>query len=127
MTTKNYQIVITGDIVNGYDINAVKRNFVDLFKVDAVAINRLFCGQSVVVKRHLDPESALTYLNAISQAGAVARMELVHVPHGESDAAERRKAERRASSKRRQRLRDEKIMADRRDLEDRRIAVSSAE
>lgn len=122
MSSKTYQIVFTGEIVNGYDShsNAVKRGMAELFKIDPASLDRLFCGRPVVVKRNLDPEAALVYLNAFTQAGGVARMEFMPVARAGSSIAERRNAERRDAPKRRQRLRDEAFVADRRDAPDRR-------
>ncbi len=120
MSLKTYQIVFTGEIVNGYDSNAVKRNMAELFKIDPASINQLFCGRPVVVKRNLDPKAALVYLNAFAQTGAVARMEFMPVARVGSSIAERRDAERRSAPKRRKRLRDETFVADRRDGPDRR-------
>jgi hypothetical protein len=125
MSSKTYQIVFTGEIVNGYDSSAVKRGMAELFKIDPVSINQLFCGRPVVVKRNLDPEAALVYLNAFAQAGAVARMEFMPVARAGSSIAERRNAERRDAPKRRQRLRDETFVADRRDVPDRRHSGDS--
>lgn len=120
MSSQIYQIVFTGEIVKDYDVDIVKRNLAELFKADILAINRIFCGQPVVVKRNLDPEGALVYLSAITQAGAVARMEFMSVAQGGNIATEHRKVTRREAAKRRKRLRDETFVPDRRESQDRR-------
>jgi hypothetical protein len=61
MSSQIYQIVFNGEIAADCDIDIVKGNLVDLFKADMPAINRIFCGQPVVIKRNLDPEGALVY------------------------------------------------------------------
>lgn len=125
MPSQIYQIVFTGEIVKDHAVDRVKHNLAELFKADLPTVERIFCGQPVVVKRHLDSEGALVYLSAITQAGAVARMEVMPTARGESNAMERRKIARRQAAKRRRRLRDETFVPDRREGQDRRHAEDS--
>ena len=127
MSSESYQIVFTGELVNGHDSDAVKSRLAEMFKLDPESIDRIFCGKPVVVKRSLDPEAALVYLNAFTRAGAVARMEFMPAARAESSIAERRKGERRGTSDRRNRLRDESLMPDRRSGEDRRQSGGSSQ
>ncbi|MBI5611894.1 MAG: hypothetical protein HY942_02315 [Gammaproteobacteria bacterium] len=125
MSSQTYQIVFSGEIAKDCDIDIVKRNLAALFKTDLPAINRIFCGQPMVIKRNLDPEHALMYLSAITQAGAVARMEFMPMAQQASVAIEHRNAVRRLTTQRRQRLRDESFVPDRRERLDRRHPVDS--
>jgi hypothetical protein len=120
MSSQTYQIVFSGEIVKDYDVDIVKHNLAELFKADMPAINRIFCGQPMVIKRNLDPEGALVYLSAITQAGAVARMEFMPGVREGSVTTEHRKVARRQAVKRRKRLRDETFVPDRREVHDRR-------
>lgn len=120
MASQTYQIVFSGEIVKGCAVDRVKRNLAELFKADMPAINRIFCGQPVVIKRNLDPEGALVYLSALTQAGAVARMEFMPGTREGNIAMEHRKVARRQTAKRRKRLRDETFVPDRREVQDRR-------
>jgi hypothetical protein len=125
MTSQIYQIVFNGEIATDWDVDVVKGNLVELFKADIPAINRIFCGQPVVIKRNLDPEGAIVYLSAITQAGAVARMELMPGAREGSVTTEHRKVARRQAAKRRKRLRDETFVPDRREVHDRRHPIDS--
>ncbi len=120
MSSQIYQIVFSGEIVKDCVVDNVKRNLAELFKADMLTINRIFCGQPVVIKRNLDPEGALVYLSAITQAGAVARMEFMPGAREGNIATEHRKTARRQAVKRRKRLRDETFVPDRREVQDRR-------
>jgi uncharacterized membrane protein YhaH (DUF805 family) len=59
----------------GVDIGTAKLNLAALFKTDVTAIERLFSGRSVALKRNLSHADAQTYLQALKNTGIDARIE----------------------------------------------------
>jgi uncharacterized membrane protein YhaH (DUF805 family) len=75
MSEPRYKIVFDGALQPGVDITTAKLNLADLFKSDVAAIERLFSGRSVALKRDLSHSDAQTYLQALSKTGIDARIE----------------------------------------------------
>jgi len=120
MSSQIYQIIFSGEVNKDCDVDVVKHNLAELFKADMPTINRIFCDKAVVIKRNLDPEAALAYLSALTQAGVIARMELMPAARDGGVATDHRKVARRQAAKRRMRLRDETFVPDRREGQGRR-------
>ncbi|NQD35738.1 hypothetical protein HPT27_01810 [Permianibacter sp. IMCC34836] len=68
-----FEVVFDGRIVPGRDLAEVKANVANLFKAKPEAIERLFSGQPVTIKKDLDYPAALRYIAALKEAGALAR------------------------------------------------------
>ncbi|WP_339454305.1 DUF805 domain-containing protein [Pseudomonas sp. EA_5y_Pfl2_R50] len=75
MSEPRYKIVFDGALQPGVDITTAKLNLADLFKSDVAAIERLFSGRAVALKRELSHGDAQTYLQALSKTGIDARIE----------------------------------------------------
>ncbi|TMU69972.1 DUF805 domain-containing protein [Pseudomonas fluorescens] len=75
MSEPRYKIVFDGALQPGVDITTAKLNLADLFKSDVAAIERLFNGSVVALKRDLSHSDAQTYLQALSKTGIAARIE----------------------------------------------------
>ena len=75
MSEPRYKIVFDGALQPGVDITTAKLNLADLFKSDVAAIERLFNGRTVALKRDLSHSDAQTYLQALSKTGIDARIE----------------------------------------------------
>ncbi|MFJ2488090.1 DUF805 domain-containing protein [Pseudomonas sp. NPDC087639] len=75
MSEPRYKIVFDGALQPGVDITTAKLNLADLFKSDVAAIERLFNGSTVALKRDLSHSDAQTYLQALSKTGIDARIE----------------------------------------------------
>ncbi|WP_455921962.1 DUF805 domain-containing protein [Pseudomonas putida] len=74
MTTL-FKIVFDGSPLPGVDLETAKANLAQLFKSDAPAVEKLFTGRKVALKRNLPPDTAQKYLAALHQAGVDARLE----------------------------------------------------
>lgn len=70
MTQQRFDVIYQGEILDGGDIAEVKGNLARLFKTHAGAIEHLFSGRPVLIKRGLDRETALKYQIAMKKAGA---------------------------------------------------------
>ena len=75
MSGPRYKIVFDGALKPGVDITTAKLNLADLFKSDVAAIERLFSGRTVALKRDLSHSDAQAYLQALSKTGIDARIE----------------------------------------------------
>ncbi|QXI17343.1 DUF805 domain-containing protein [Pseudomonas hamedanensis] len=75
MSEPRYKIVFDGALQPGVDLATAKLNLADLFKTDVAAIERLFNGRAVALKRDLSHSDAQTYLQALSKTGIAARIE----------------------------------------------------
>lgn len=75
MSEPRYKIVFDGALQPGVDLTTAKLNLADLFKSDVAAIERLFSGRAVALKRNLSHSDAQTYLQALSKTGIDARIE----------------------------------------------------
>lgn len=75
MSDTRYKIVFDGALQPGVDLTTAKLNLADLFKSDVAAIERLFSGRTVALKRDLSHSDAQTYLQALNKTGIDARIE----------------------------------------------------
>ena len=66
-----YKLVVTGEILDGFDAGEVKARIADLFNLtdDPEQLNRLFSGQQATIKSGLDEVQARHYLNMVRDAG----------------------------------------------------------
>lgn len=65
-----YEIVFSGQILPGADLETVKANLAKLFQADAQRIALLFSGRRLVLKNNLDAAAADKYRTALERAGA---------------------------------------------------------
>ncbi|NUT77256.1 DUF805 domain-containing protein [Pseudomonas sp. C1C7] len=77
MSDNRFNIVFDGTLLPGVDINTAKLNIAALYKSDVAAVERLFNGHAVVLKRDLTQSDAQAYLQALKNAGIDARVEPV--------------------------------------------------
>lgn len=125
MSEQFYRIVFSGEVARGHAVADVKHALAKLFRVDTGTVARLFGGRPVVLKQGVDAEEAIHFISALSEAGAVSRME--PLPPGASKSSrvtflERRLLQRRARRERRKRPRHDAYVPDRRARKSRRTA-----
>ncbi|MPQ84727.1 DUF805 domain-containing protein [Pseudomonas sp. MAFF 730085] len=75
MSDNRFKIVFDGALLPGVESTTAKLNLAELFKCDVQAIERLFTGSTVALKRDLSSADADTYLLALKNAGVDARIE----------------------------------------------------
>jgi hypothetical protein len=75
-----YEVIFSGQIQEGAELNEVKARIATMFKADEVTIARLFSGKPVVIKKNLTAEAADKYSIAFTKAGAIC--ELALMPEG---------------------------------------------
>jgi hypothetical protein len=67
-------IQFAGELVPGADPLTVRGHLRDLFRLSPEALDRLFSGRAMIVKRGLEPAMAERYRDAFRDAGAVVRL-----------------------------------------------------
>ncbi|AZD32164.1 DUF805 domain-containing protein [Pseudomonas chlororaphis] len=75
MSEDRFKIVFDGALLPGVDIEHAKQKIAKLFKSDIAAIEPLFKGQNITLKRNLSQQDADIYLAALNQAGIAPRVE----------------------------------------------------
>jgi len=75
MSENRYKIVFDGALLPGVELTTAKLKLAELFKTDVAAIERLFSGRPVALKRDLSQSDAQTYLQALTKTGIAARIE----------------------------------------------------
>ncbi|OPA96307.1 hypothetical protein BFW87_08210 [Pseudomonas fluorescens] len=75
MSDNRFKIVFDGTLLPGVESTTAKLNLAELFKSDVAAIEKLFTGRPVALKRDLSRSDAETYLTALKNAGVDARIE----------------------------------------------------
>ena len=71
MAAQRYDIIFAGEISQDAHLTDVKKNLAALFKVSEKRVERMFTGKPVVIKKHLDYETAVKYSQALKKAGAI--------------------------------------------------------
>ena len=78
-----YEVMLTGELLPGFEEQAVCEAFARLFQVDAARVAALFCGRPVVIKSGLDAAAADKYRLTLERIGVCVRIEplrLVEAP-----------------------------------------------
>ncbi|MFO2462268.1 DUF805 domain-containing protein [Pseudomonas sp. 15FMM2] len=75
MSDNRFKIVFDGALRPGVEASTAKLNLAELFKSNVEAIEKLFTGRPVALKRDLSHADAQTYLEALSNTGIEARIE----------------------------------------------------
>ncbi|MCU0598020.1 MAG: hypothetical protein MUE70_02040 [Desulfobacterales bacterium] len=74
MAEIKYNVVFSGDLVQGQSISEIKARMAALFKTSAESIEALFKQKSSVIKRNVDHETAKKYVQMILKTGAICRI-----------------------------------------------------
>jgi hypothetical protein len=120
MAMQLYQIVFSGEVADGWEVDTVKKNLSRLFNADPKVIATLFSGRPVVIKQGIDQDAAMKYIAALASAGGVSRAQPMPAPETGTEQQEQRRDTRRRQPSRRQRERLGSIQPDRRVNPDRR-------
>lgn len=124
MALQLFNIVFSGEVAEGWDVNTVKKNLAKLFKANHKVIATLFSGHPVVIKQGIEWDAAMKYIATLASIGGVCRAQLLPVAETRTElpVEDQRRATRRSLSNRRQRERLSSIQPDRRVNPDRRRA-----
>jgi hypothetical protein len=75
---KLYEIVFSGQLVPGAQLDRVQANLAKLFQADAQRIALLFSGRRLVLKNNLDQAGAEKYRSTLERAGAQVQVLEMH-------------------------------------------------
>jgi hypothetical protein len=75
-----YDVIFSGHLLEGADVQHAKKTLQQQFKLSDVAIEKLFSGQRIVIKRGLEAGLAQRYREIFNQAGALAQLVAQDVP-----------------------------------------------
>lgn len=65
-----YNVYFAGQLLEGHELATVRGRLATLFKADEPTLDKLFSGQTQLVKRDCDRDTALKYQQALERAGA---------------------------------------------------------
>lgn len=71
MQQQAYMLVFQGDLVDGFDLERVKQNIKELFKISQEKVEQLFSLPAVVLKKDLTPERAQKFQTQLQQRGLI--------------------------------------------------------
>jgi hypothetical protein len=80
MAGQLYRVVFEGEILEGSQVQEVKRALAKLYNRSEDQIERFFSGKRLAVKKDVDYETAMKYVKAFERAGAACRVEELE-PH----------------------------------------------
>ena len=75
MTAQRYRVVFEGEILDGLQVEEVKRSLATLVKASEDRIERFLSSKQLAVKKDVDHETAIKYLQAFKRVGAICRVE----------------------------------------------------
>ncbi|MDQ7050107.1 MAG: hypothetical protein Q9M92_11475 [Enterobacterales bacterium] len=79
MIAGQFDVVFRGQLVKSFELEQVKDNLVQLFKSSPEAVDKLFTGKEVSIKKSLDYATAMKYQSALKKAGALALIKEIEV------------------------------------------------
>jgi len=68
---QTYSVIFSGKVAEGFEVDQVKQNMAQVFKLSAEKVDKLFSGKPVAIKRSVDQSSALKFRNVMAKAGAL--------------------------------------------------------
>jgi hypothetical protein len=71
---ETFNIYFAGETLAGHDPGEVRRKLAALFKADAATVDKLFSGETRLLRRNCSREQALKYQAAMERAGARPRI-----------------------------------------------------
>ncbi|MCP4107892.1 MAG: hypothetical protein GY749_20500 [Desulfobacteraceae bacterium] len=72
---KSYNVIFKGEISAGNSINEVKKRLSISLKTDEKKLNQLFSGNTLIIKKNTDYQTAIKYKSAFEKNGAICEIE----------------------------------------------------
>ncbi|MBN2104339.1 hypothetical protein JW835_09905 [bacterium] len=69
------KVVFKGKVLLGYDMEVVKKSLAERFKLSDLAVEQLFSGKPVTIKKNVKRQEAMKYREAFLKAGAICTIE----------------------------------------------------
>ncbi len=88
MIDGKFDVIFRGQIVKSFEMADVKANLVKLFKSSPEAVDRLFGGKEVIIRKDLDYAGAMKYQSALKSSGALALIKEQEVTESQQVASQ---------------------------------------
>ncbi len=75
MSSELFNLVFSGELVKGAQVDAVKANLAKMFKLAPAQIEKMFSGNAITLKKNVDAETGRKLRAKFKQAGIVCRLE----------------------------------------------------
>ena len=82
MPGHRYRVVFEGENAEGLQVQDVKRSLANLFRTTEDRIEWFFSGKRLAIKKDVDYQTAMKYVEAFERAGAVCKAEALEPPTG---------------------------------------------
>jgi hypothetical protein len=76
MSSNHYRVIFRGRIFEGRNVEDVKKTLASLYRLDSNALGRLFSKRPILVRKHVDRDTAEKYRRAFAKAGAICEIVL---------------------------------------------------
>lgn len=86
MSDELFEIAFSGQIIEGYDRETVKKQIGQIFKADPARLEQMFSGRRVIIKREADEATSTKYRSAFKKCGAVCEVRALKKEHAEEDS-----------------------------------------
>jgi hypothetical protein len=73
-SASTFDLLFRGELAPGEDLKQVKARVAESFKLDEAAVNQLFSGTVISIKRNIDRASAERIHRRLTEAGALAKI-----------------------------------------------------
>ena len=80
MDTDRFNVVFTGKLIDGFQIEVVKDNFTNAFKVSGTQLDTLFQGQAVILKKNVSLDSGKQYQVQLNKFGMLTSLSCISTP-----------------------------------------------
>ncbi len=83
--SENYNIILTGEVAEGFDVEEVKSQIEERLKIKKDKIDLIFKKKNVRIQKGLAKEKAAKYKRAFEQCGAIVKVTKTAVPQAEKE------------------------------------------
>ena len=80
MDTDRFNVVFTGKLIEGFQIEVVKENFANAFKVGGMQLDALFQGKAVILKKNVSLDSGKQYQAQLNKFGMLTLLTSIKPP-----------------------------------------------
>ena len=89
MAERQYQIIFDATVTGEYNLNTTRRRFEKVFGLDKPALEKLFSGKEILIKKNLSEGDALQFATKIADTGCECVIECM-LEEGEENFKENR-------------------------------------
>ena len=78
--SETYSVVVSGQLVEGFELDQVKENITRAFKLSSAQVDKLLCGKPVALKRGIEKSVAVKLSTRLQGLGAVSTIKAAAEP-----------------------------------------------